>query len=118
MAWHGNILPLYVLLRLASVACTKCSNTAMEGRSLCSEHWAEYMRDYRARAVPRRERAAHSQGFVDGVSACAAFLRVKIGDRAFTGYQVATLLEREHIAVETPEMQQRRAFIQSMQPPA
>lgn len=101
------------------MTCSKCSiREARPGQRYCDECHAAYMRDYRAGQVPKRERAAHSQGFIDGVSACAAFLRVKIGDRAFTGYQVATLLEREHIAVETPEMQQRRAFIQSMQPPA
>lgn len=88
----------------------------MKGRSLCQEHWNEYMRDFRSRSVSKREKTAHHRGFLEGIEKCVQLLRRSYGERALTGYQMARFLELQ-VSPETPEQVQRQAFLATLRTP-
>ena len=95
------------------MACTKCPKPTIEGRSLCKEHWAEYMREHRANSVTKREKEARVEGFRAGVEQCVVLLRKNYGERPMTGYQTARLLELQ-VSPDTPEYVQRQAFLATL----
>lgn len=101
-----------------------CTNEVLEGRRICADHWAEYMRSYRARSGPKKERASYQRGFDEGVTsgfsagmtACLRYLRDEVGHRALTGYQVARDVEDSVTNTESAEVLARRAFLKSLTP--
>lgn len=75
---------------------------------------AEYMREYRKNAKPRNERDSYNDGFAAGVARCVKFLREAIGDRAFTGYKTAFLMQKAVTNEESFEVRERRKLIDSL----
>lgn len=94
--------------------CIKCSSTCLPKQTLCSEHFAEYMRDYRPQVRLAREKENHAKGFRDGVTACCDYLRQHVGGHAVAGFQLARDLEKAHIGAETGEQIQRKALLVSL----
>ena len=95
------------------MTCARCDKPA-ETSGYCKLHWAEYQRDYRARAVSKKDRAAHFRGFTECLEVVARYLRLEVGDKALTGHQTAKVLERAIIVGDTPEVTARQQLIQSL----
>ena len=70
---------------------------------------AAYMKEYRKVNRPVKEREA----LKEGVKLCCKFAREVMAGRAYTGYQVATMLER-FVGTESAELVQRRELIRSL----
>jgi hypothetical protein len=94
--------------------CTKCDSESLKGRSLCQEHWNEYMRGFRERSVLKREKAALARGYDAGILACRNLLRQMLGDRTVSGHQAAQIIERHISGVESAASAQQRAFLQQL----
>lgn len=94
--------------------CERCSEPPVEGRKLCSEHYAEYMRNYRPAANLQKEKQHRGEGFRDGVAACVRYLREQFPGTALTGLQAARNIERNVLGGESGEQKQQREFIQSL----
>ncbi len=103
-----------IFATLERMACSKCSNQTMSGRTLCSEHWAEYMRDYRSKADGKRERAAYQKGAQHGFEACIKYLREHVAGRSLSGYETAKVLEKNMLGPGAPELIAQRKLIASM----
>jgi predicted nucleic acid-binding Zn ribbon protein len=97
--------------------CSKCDNPAIKGQSLCSDHFAEYMRDYRSRADRKRDQANGFRGFEQGVEAAISYLDKRIGDRAVTGREAARLVKRDVTNIETGDQQARRKLLEMLRKP-
>lgn len=95
-------------------SCSKCSQPRVSGQSMCSQHYAEYMRDYRPAANLAKEKQHRAEGFADGVAACIRYCHDRMAGQPFTGYQVAVLLQRNVIGGESGERKQQREFVASL----
>lgn len=96
--------------------CSKCAEPRVDGQSLCAEHYAEYMREYRSLAEKKRGREQEHRGFEEGVRAAIEFLRTSIGDQTTTGLRAAILLDRSCLAQDQYAIVERRRLINSISP--
>lgn len=96
--------------------CSKCSEPALEDRDICREHYAEYMREYRARDGKKRDADIHLRGFEEGLRKALDFLRKRVGSQAVTGLQAAVMVERAYLTPETPGVAERAKLIAQMMP--
>ncbi len=77
---------------------------------------AGYMRQYRATTRPMNEREAFAEGKSEGVESCTKFLREEIGQRAFSGYQLAQKIDKAMLAIEPSDVVRNREMVESMRP--
>jgi hypothetical protein len=96
--------------------CSKCDDPAVDGRRECAEHYAEYMREYRARDAKQRDSEQIEKGFRDGVARAVAFLRGRVGGSPVTGFAAAVMIERACLLPESPGVADRQKLIASMRP--
>lgn len=86
----------------------------MPGRTICSDHFAEYMREYRTRSDNKRDRAAFRRGSEERLQSCVKYLREVVAGRCLSGFEIAKLLEKHTLGDSAPELIARRRLIDSM----
>lgn len=96
--------------------CSKCDEPALPDRDICKEHYAEYMREYRARENKKRDVESHARGFEEGVQRCIRVLREKIAGKAVDGFIAAHILTKACLTSEVPGVAERQKLIDSMRP--
>lgn len=96
--------------------CSKCEEPALENRDICREHYAEYMREYRARDGKKRDSDIHLRGFEDGVRRAIDHMRIRVASSSVTGLQAAVILERAYLTPETRGVAERAKLIAQMMP--
>ena len=96
--------------------CSKenCERDARKGQRYCGPCHAAAQTQYREHSERKRDKANYHYGFQEGVKACVSYLRTKFGERAFTGFQFAHMIEKNVSGAETGEQMLRRRLLAAM----
>jgi hypothetical protein len=101
---------------MAKCSMENCTREARRGGRYCQPCHAAKQASYRDLAERKRDRANFHRGFEEGIKACLNYLRTRIPAAAYTGRQVAVLLERNVSPMQlvSGDVEQRRRLLDSI----